>query len=90
MSCIHKRSQVADGFGRNPGKRRKVQNNVANADSLVTCEHLQWRDVPVSQQLGDAEGFSGLEEIDGVEVIKDKDRCHVQCRVIYPIPEKVY
>ena len=84
MSRIQKRSRVADGFGRNPGKRRRVQNNVANANSLITYENLQWRDVAVSQRLGDAEGFSGLEEIDGVEVIKDKDRCHVQFRVINP------
>jgi ATP-dependent RNA helicase DDX24/MAK5 len=66
------------------GKRRKVQSFAANANSLVTDENLEWREVAVSQRLGDAEGFSGLEEIDDVEVIKDKDRSHIQFRVIYP------
>jgi ATP-dependent RNA helicase DDX24/MAK5 len=84
MSRIQKRSRVTDESVTKSGKRRKVQNNVANANSLVTDENLQWREVAVPQRLGDAEGFSGLEEIDDVEVIKDKDRNRVQFRVIYP------
>jgi ATP-dependent RNA helicase DDX24/MAK5 len=82
MSRIPKRSRVADESSMKSGKRRKVQNFVANANSLVTDENLQWREVAVSQRLGDAEGFSGLEEIDDVEVIKDKDRSHIQFHVI--------
>lgn len=84
MSRIQKRSRVTDESVAKSGKRRKVQNNVAIANSLVTDENLRWREVAVPQRLGDAEGFSGLEEIDDVEVIKDKDRSRVQFRVIYP------
>ena len=80
MSRAQKRSRHANDSGPKSGKKRKVQKQ--NGDSLFTThEDLQWREVAVSERLEDAEGFSTLEEIDHIEVSKDKDDAHVQFRV---------
>jgi ATP-dependent RNA helicase DDX24/MAK5 len=83
MSRLQKRLRNVDDSGPNLKKRRKVQNKTPNAGAIVTDENLQWREVAVPERLGDAEGFSGLEEIDYVEVVKDKDNSHLQFRVSY-------
>jgi ATP-dependent RNA helicase DDX24/MAK5 len=83
MSRLQKRPRTAEDYGPKSGKKRKVQNKEPRVDSVVTDENLQWREVAVPERLGNAEGFSFLEEIDHVEVIKDKDKSRTQFRVIY-------
>ncbi|KAF2713891.1 DEAD-domain-containing protein [Pleomassaria siparia CBS 279.74] len=38
----------------------------------VRIDELQWKEVTLPDRLDDFEGFFGLDEIDGVEVVKDK------------------
>lgn len=82
MSRLQKRSRTTVDSGPKARKRRKVQDRTPNTGLVVTDENLQWREVTISGRLGDAEGLSGLEEIDHVQVIKEKDLSRVQFRVI--------
>jgi ATP-dependent RNA helicase DDX24/MAK5 len=85
MSRLRKRSGGVDEPGPNLKKRRKLHNTARNSNEVVTDELLQWREVAVPDRLGDAEGFSGLEEIDDVEVVKDEDERRAQFRVSYSV-----
>lgn len=90
MSLLQKRSRNADDYSPESGKRRKVQKKALGVSSVVTDENLRWREIALPERLGDAEGFSVLEEIDHVEVIKDKDTSRVQFRVIYSRTSRSY
>ena len=83
MSHLHKRSRLADDPGPRLKKRRRVQHGAPAAPAIYTHEELQWRDVAIPDRLEDAEGFLGLgiEEIEDVEVVKDKDNSAVKFRV---------
>lgn len=53
-------------------KRKKaVQADGASDDERsVGVEDLNWKEVAMPDRMEDAEGFFGLEEIDGVDIIK--------------------
>lgn len=40
-----------------------------NSRRGVALEELDWKEVPLPDLLDDAEGFFGLEEVDGVDVV---------------------
>ncbi|KAI9885586.1 MAG: hypothetical protein M1823_002595 [Watsoniomyces obsoletus] len=42
------------------------------AGKVVVPDNLDWKEVPLPDHLDDAEGFFGLEEIDGVDVTRDE------------------
>ena len=48
------------------GRTKKLAQGKA-----VTVDNLAWKEVELPDQLEDAEGFLGLEEIDDVEVFRD-------------------
>jgi ATP-dependent RNA helicase DDX24/MAK5 len=52
-------------------KRRK--NSSVNGARTVRLHELNWKPVEVPDTLDDYGGFFGLEEVDGVEVVKDHD-----------------
>lgn len=58
-------------------KRRKIDSDKNATSQPVsglrtrTLDALPWTEVPLLDKLDDAEGFLGLEEIEGVEVVKD-------------------
>lgn len=62
---------------RNGGAKNK--NNTTR--KAVLLDQLQWNEVALPDRLDDAEGFFGLEEIEGVEIIRDGDGGNVQYRV---------
>jgi ATP-dependent RNA helicase DDX24/MAK5 len=60
-----------------PFKRRRTDskpNGVAKAKptKAMRMDELNWKGVAMPDQLGDFEGFFGLEEVDDVEVVKDE------------------
>ena len=69
--------------------RKRQRNNNAllksnkhpTVGSIVLQDHLQWQDVALPDQLEDAEGFFGLQEIDNVEVVRSEKDGTVQYRV---------
>jgi hypothetical protein len=67
MGSMNKRKR-SDGHG----KRSKGQKN--NAGKRVTrVDSLAWQSVDVPEMFDDAEGFFGLEEVEGVDVVREGD-----------------
>ena len=55
-------------------KRRKIEpekNAKPQKKHLVAVDELPWNEVQMPQMFDDAEGFLGLEEVEGVEVIRE-------------------
>ena len=66
-----KRQRGSKGADLQAKKRKKdVAAAEESEDPLVTVNDLNWKEVALPDRLEDAGGFFGLEEIDGVEVIK--------------------
>jgi ATP-dependent RNA helicase DDX24/MAK5 len=66
-------------------KRKKaVKADGADDERSVTVAELNWKEVPMPDRMEDAEGFFGLEEIDGVDIIKSSGG-EVQFKVSDPI-----
>jgi ATP-dependent RNA helicase DDX24/MAK5 len=52
----------------------KPKRQKSNAGKRVTgVNSLQWKTVDVPEMFDDAEGFYGLEEVEGVEIVRDGD-----------------
>jgi len=66
-----KLSKAAGG----PPKRRKTQGGDANAKAkekrAVNVDALSWKTVDVPEMFDDAEGFYGLEVVEGVDIVKE-------------------
>jgi ATP-dependent RNA helicase DDX24/MAK5 len=48
----------------------QVKNQKLGAVGDVSADALHWKEVALPDRLDDAEGFFGLEEIEGVEVLR--------------------
>lgn len=65
-------------------KGAKVANGAAKDDSwdrIVTLDEVNWKEVPMPDHLEDAEGFFGLEEIDGVDVVRTDGTGEIRFKV---------
>ncbi|QIX01911.1 hypothetical protein AMS68_007428 [Peltaster fructicola] len=81
MAVSQKRSLPAKVDAMKARKRAKIEatnaqdNGVARkkhaTEKPVRLEQLAWKEVSMPDRMEDYEGFFGLEEIDGVEIIKD-------------------
>ena len=58
-------------------KKEDVQHQVVGESDLA------WKEVTLPDRLEDAEGFFGLEEIDGVDIIREEGKPGIQFRVRY-------
>jgi ATP-dependent RNA helicase DDX24/MAK5 len=57
-----------------PQKRRKTQQpQQIKSKRQVAVDKLRWKTVDVPEMFDDAEGFYGLEEVEGVEVVRQGD-----------------
>jgi ATP-dependent RNA helicase DDX24/MAK5 len=69
-------------------KKRKKSNKADvsedGANAFVGVEDLNWKEVALPDRMEDAEGFFGLEEIDGVDIIKGPSGSEVQFKVRIP------
>ncbi|EGZ68100.1 DEAD-domain-containing protein [Neurospora tetrasperma FGSC 2509] len=54
-------------------KRRKTQQSSKQIKRPVSVDALAWKTVDIPEMFDDAEGFFGLEEITGVDIVKDGD-----------------
>ena len=52
-------------------KSTNIKPSSSTCVATVSANELAWREVTPPERLDDAEGFLGLEEIDGVEVVRD-------------------
>ncbi|KAK2029779.1 DEAD/DEAH box helicase [Colletotrichum zoysiae] len=71
----HKRKHQPSEAGQKPQKRQKSANptNAPSKKRKVPASALPWKKVEVPEMFDDAEGFYGLEVIEGVDVVKDGD-----------------
>jgi len=64
-------------------KRRKLQSakqhKVSKPKRPVDVDALPWRSVDVPEMFDDAEGFFGLEEIEGVDVVRNGGTVQFVC-----------
>lgn len=62
------------GASEAPLKRRKTQQpQQIKSKRPVAVDKLRWKTVEVPEMFDDAEGFYGLEEVEGVEVVRQGD-----------------
>ncbi|KAK1995076.1 DEAD/DEAH box helicase [Colletotrichum falcatum] len=71
----HKRKHQPSEAAQNPQKRQKSAkaNGARPKKRNVPASALPWKKVEVPEMFDDAEGFYGLEVIEGVDVVKDGD-----------------
>jgi ATP-dependent RNA helicase DDX24/MAK5 len=65
-------------------KRQKVESSILKAATHamkipIALDELPWNEVEVPEMFEDAEGFFGLEEVDGVEVVRDGNKVQYVC-----------
>lgn len=67
-----KRGRDAKASTAQANKRKKATNIDGGSDDerSVGVEDLNWKEVAMPDRMEDAEGFFGLEEIEGVDIIK--------------------
>lgn len=65
------RTDISRGASKHPIAKKNV----------VSLDALPWTEVPLPDRFEDAEGFFGLEEIEDVEVVRDKNLGKLEYRV---------
>jgi len=79
-----KRGHDAKGPYTHANKRKKAVNATNKNDSwdgFVGLEDLNWKEVPLPDRIEDAGGFFGLEEIEGVDIVRPNDNGEVRFKV---------
>lgn len=76
-------------------KKRKKASKSSPAsddgwDGVVGLEELNWKEVALPDRMEDAGGFFGLEEIEGVDVVKPQGGGEVQFKVWYHPAHSLY
>ena len=69
---VDKKRKIAKAPASGP-KRRKTQQQSKQTKRPVSVDALAWKTVDIPEMFDDAEGFFGLEEITGIDVVKDGD-----------------
>ncbi|KAK3333737.1 DEAD-domain-containing protein [Cercophora scortea] len=72
MVANKRKLSKAPAAGAGQPKRRKTQ--AVEKKRPVSVDALQWKTVDVPEMFDDAEGFFGLEEIEGVEIVREGDK----------------
>lgn len=69
-----KRSRSAPNAGQGSEKRQKIEP-VKNVEAVqkrpIAMDALPWNEVEMPEMFDDAEGFLGLEEVEGVEIVRE-------------------
>lgn len=80
-----KRERDHQGATGKSKKRQKVEKpaNGADADTdrLLGVDELDWKEVQLPDRLDDAGGFFGLEEIEGVDIVRPQGGGEVKFKV---------
>jgi ATP-dependent RNA helicase DDX24/MAK5 len=78
-----KRSRPAPKSGQKSKKRQKIEpvqkRKPAAEKRAVALDTLPWNEVKMPDMFEDAEGFFGLEEVEGVEVVREGDIVKFVC-----------
>lgn len=76
-----KRSRPIPNKSQRSKKRQKIEpvKDAVLEKRKVAVDALPWHEVEMPDMFDDAEGFFGLEEVEGVEVIRDGDTIQFVC-----------
>ncbi|KAE8356453.1 P-loop containing nucleoside triphosphate hydrolase protein [Aspergillus coremiiformis] len=92
MGQKRQRDQKGSGSFAKKRKRSAKPSNATGEDSdwdgIVGVEDLNWKEVALPDRLEDAGGFFGLEEIEGVDIIRPKGNGEVQFKAKAGKPKK--
>ena len=66
-----------------PRKSKKRAKKDGHATRSLMPDELHWKPVALPDRLDDAEGFFGLEEIDGVDVFRNHESGEMEYRVSF-------
>jgi ATP-dependent RNA helicase DDX24/MAK5 len=74
-------------------KRKKAENATApdsddGWDGIVGADELNWKEVALPDRLEDAGGFFGLEEIEGVDIVRGSGNGEVKFKAVAGKPKK--
>ncbi len=67
-----KKRKLSKGPG-GQSKRQKTQLTKKTPKQLVSVDALSWKTVDVPEMFNDAEGFYGLEVVEGVDIVREGD-----------------
>lgn len=76
MALISRKPSLVDTLVRSRKRQRVSESNEnprRKRSTAIAPDSLPWNEVALPDRLEDAEGFLGLEEVDGVEVVKDQE-----------------
>ncbi|GAD97497.1 conserved hypothetical protein [Paecilomyces variotii No. 5] len=71
-----KRDRDSKGQGAPAKKKQRVDS--ASDGGVVALDDLDWKEVALPDRLDDAEGFFGLEEIDGVDIVRPEGKGEIK------------
>lgn len=78
-----KRARPVPNASQRSKKRQKIESAEKGTESgrkrPVSVDALPWNEVEMPEMFEDAEGFFGLEEVDGVEVVREGDSLKFVC-----------
>lgn len=69
-----KRSRPVSNASKKSKKRQKIEpvkNGKPLEKRIVAVDALPWNEVQMPEMFDDAEGFYGLEEVEGVEIVRE-------------------
>ncbi|KAJ5168616.1 ATP-dependent RNA helicase mak5 [Penicillium canariense] len=64
------KSQARESKKQKKAVKSSVESEGNSWDGVVGIDDLNWKEVALPDRLGDASGFFGLEEIDGVDIVR--------------------
>jgi hypothetical protein len=78
-----KRGRESRNLAKKAAKKQRLEENAdQNGDGIVGLDDLDWQTVQLPDRLGDVGGFFGLEEIDGVDVIRPESSGQIKFKVL--------
>ncbi|KAI7969997.1 hypothetical protein EIK77_000393 [Talaromyces pinophilus] len=84
-----KRGRESRNLAKKAAKKQKVEENTdQNGEDIVGLDDLDWQTVQLPDRLGDVGGFFGLEEIDGVDIIRPESTGQIKFKVSSDKPTK--
>ena len=81
-----KRGRESRNLAKKAAKKQRVEENTQqDGEVIVGLDDLDWQTVQLPDRLGDVGGFFGLEEIDGVDIIRPESSGQIKFKVLYKL-----
>ncbi|EEA28169.1 ATP-dependent RNA helicase [Talaromyces marneffei ATCC 18224] len=84
-----KRGRESRNLAKKAAKKQRLEENTdQDGDAIVGLDDLDWQTVQLPDRLDDMGGFFGLEEIDGVDIIRPESSGQIKFKVAADKPTK--